>query len=194
MATRRERPSKGRKRVTARTAGAGAKKSRVVRGSQSPRRPAKAPPKRSSRALALDPTRVPADGERAGIASTKAHVAKLDDEQARSLALKCRDAASAKKAEGVLMLDIRDRAAFADFFILATGRSAIQARAVADAVVEAGEEEWGSPLRVEGYNDASWILVDYGAVIVHVFTPQAREFYSLERLWGKTPGASKRRS
>ena len=191
MAARRKRPAKGLKRVTARPAAAGAKK-RAARGA--PARPGtKPPPRRSGRALALDPARA-ANAERAGIASTKEHVAKLDDEQARSLALKCRDAASAKKAEDVRMLDIRDKAAFADFFILATGRSVIQARAVADAVVEAGEEEWGSPLRVEGYNDASWILVDYGAVIVHVFTPQAREFYSLERLWGKAPGASKRRS
>lgn len=179
MATRRERPSKGRKRVTVRATS---------------RRAPKAPPPRSGRARSLDPARSSSDVERAGIASTKEHVAKLSDEQARTLALKCRDAASAKKAEDVRMLDIRDKAAFTDFFILATGRSVIQARAVADAVVEAGEEEWGSPLRVEGYSDASWILVDYGAVIVHVFTPQAREFYDLERLWGKAPGASKRRA
>lgn len=194
MATRRERPSKGRKRVTPRTAGPGSKKSRTSRNAASARRVVKAPPKRSSRALALDPAQPAVDHERAGIASTKDHVAKLSDEQARSLALTCRDAASAKKAEGVLMLDIRDKAAFADFFILATGRSAIQVRAIADAVAEAGEEAWGSPLRVEGYNDANWVLVDYGAVIVHVFTPQAREFYNLERLWGKAPGASKRRA
>lgn len=153
----------------------------------------KRPPANSGRSLVLDAAQA-VESDRAGIASTKEHVAKLNDEQARSLALKCRDAASAKKAEDVLMLDIRDKAAFADFFILATGRSAIQARAIADAVVEAGEDEWGSPLRTEGYNDATWILVDYGAVIVHVFTPQAREFYSLERLWGKAPSASKRRA
>jgi ribosome-associated protein len=153
----------------------------------------KRPPANSGRSLVLDGGHA-MEPDRAGIASTKEHVAKLDDEQARSLALSCRDAASAKKAEEVLMLDIRDKAAFADFFILATGRSAIQARAIADAVVEAGEDEWGSPLRTEGYKDATWILVDYGAVIVHVFTPQAREFYNLERLWGKAPSASKRRS
>lgn len=192
MATRRERPSNGRKRVNVRAAKAGVKKPRVARAAS--RRVPKAPPARSGRALVLDPTHGPDSVDRAGIASTKDRVAQLSDDQARSLALTCRDAASAKKAEDVLMLDIRDKAAFADFFILATGRSAIQARAVADAVVEAGEEEWGAPLRVEGYNDASWILVDYGAVIVHVFTPQARDFYNLERLWGKAPGASKRRA
>jgi ribosome-associated protein len=127
-----------------------------------------------------------------GIASTRDVVATLSDEQARRLALDCRDAAEAKKAEGVLMLDIRDRAGFADYFILATGRSVIQVRSIADAVAEAGEERWGAPLRTEGYNDGTWILVDYGPVIVHVFTPQAREFYNLERLWGK-PSPPKRK-
>lgn len=92
------------------------------------------------------------------------------------------------------MLDIREKAGFADYFVLSTGRSVIQARAIADAVVEASEDRWGAPLRTEGYNDGSWILVDYGPVIVHVFTPQAREFYNLERLWGKAPAAAKRKS
>lgn len=192
MATRRKRPSKARSRTASRPSAGTAKPSRKTRPAVS--RPAvKRPPAKSGRSFVLEAAQA-VDTGRAGIASTKEHVAKLDDEQARALALKCRDAASAKKAEDVLMLDIRDKAAFADFFILATGRSAIQARAIADAVVEAGEDEWGSPLRTEGYNDATWILVDYGAVIVHVFTPQAREFYSLERLWGKPPSASKRRA
>jgi ribosome-associated protein len=147
------------------------------------RRPAAA----SGRARVLAP-------ERMGIASARDTVETLSDADARALALACRDAASAKKAEGVLMLDIREKAGFADSVVLATGRSVIQARAVADAVVEAGEDTWGSPLRTEGYKDGTWILVDYGAVIVHVFTPQAREFYNLERLWGKAPAASKRKT
>jgi ribosome-associated protein len=128
-----------------------------------------------------------------GIASTSDVVTSLSDEQARDLALCCRDAAQEKKAENVLMLDLRGRAGFADYFILATGRSVIQARSVADAVAEAGEGTWGAPLRTEGYNDGTWILVDYGAVIVHVFTPQAREFYNLERLWGKPSPPAKRK-
>ena len=117
----------------------------------------------------------------------------LSDAEAKDLALSCRDAAAAKKADDVLMLDIREKAGFADYFILATGRSVIQARSIADAVVEAAEQVWGAPARTEGYNDGSWILVDYGAVIVHVFTPQAREFYNLERLWGKAAPAAKRK-
>lgn len=145
------------------------------------------PPAASNRARVLAPSGL-------GIASTSDAVSVLSDADAKELALACRDAASAKKAEDVLMLDIREKAGFADFFVLATGRSVIQARAIADAVVEASEDRWGAPLRTEGYNDGTWILVDYGAVIVHVFIPQAREFYNLERLWGKAPAPSKRKS
>jgi ribosome-associated protein len=141
----------------------------------------------SNRARALAPVGL-------GIASTKDAVRKLSDADAKALALSCRDAASAKKAEDVMMLDIKEKAGFADYFILATGRSVIQARSIADAVVEASEDTWGAPLRTEGYNEGTWILVDYGAVIVHVFVPQAREFYNLERLWGKSPATSKRKS
>ncbi|HLJ84420.1 MAG TPA: ribosome silencing factor [Candidatus Eremiobacteraceae bacterium] len=129
--------------------------------------------------------------KRAGIASASATVKTLTDAEVRRLADDCRAAAVEKKAEAVLVLDIRKKAAFADYFVVATGRSIIQARAIADAVVEASETKFGSPVRVEGYKDGTWILVDYGAVIVHVFTPPAREFYNLERLWGK-PAAARR--
>jgi len=156
---------------------------KVVKGATGLRRPAAA----SNRAKILTSAGL-------GIASTSDAVRALSDADAKDLALACRAAASAKKAEDVLMLDIREKAGFADYFVLATGRSVIQARAIADAVVEAGEDTWGAPLRTEGYNDGTWILVDYGAVIVHVFIPQAREFYNLERLWGKAPAPAKRKA
>ena len=132
--------------------------------------------------------------QRNGIASTRTTVGPLSDSAALALARRCRDAAAGKKAEDVVMLDIRKRANFADYFVLATGRSLIQARAIADAVVEACEDDYGSPVRTEGYNEGGWILVDYGPVIVHVFLPQSRDFYNLERLWGKPPAAAKRSS
>ena len=128
-----------------------------------------------------------------GIASIREPVELLTDEQARALAHACRNAALEKKGENVLLLDIRDRASFADFFVIATGRSVLQARSIADGVVEASENDVGAPLRTEGYNEGSWILIDYGPVIVHVFTLQAREFYNLERLWGKPAPAPKKR-
>jgi ribosome-associated protein len=131
---------------------------------------------------------------RQGIATTTEQVkALLTDRQVNDLAQRCREAAMDKKAENVLLIDIRGRANFADYFVLATGRSAIQVRAIADGVVEASETKFGAPIRTEGYNDANWILVDYGSVIVHVFTPAAREFYNLERLWAKPTAAQKRK-
>ena len=132
--------------------------------------------------------------KRNGIASTRNTIGTLDDAAVLALARQCRDAALGKKAEDVVMLDIRKLANFADYFVLATGRSLIQARAVADAVVEACEDTFGSPIRTEGYSEGGWILVDYGPVIVHVFLPQPREFYNLERLWGKPTSAAKRTS
>ncbi|HKW45744.1 MAG TPA: ribosome silencing factor [Candidatus Eremiobacteraceae bacterium] len=128
---------------------------------------------------------------RDGIASLREPVGSLSEAKVRQLAESCRKAAIGKKADATVLLDIRKKATFADYFVLATGRSVIQARAVADAVVEESESEFGSPIRIEGYKDGAWILVDYGAVIVHVFTPQAREFYNLERLWGK-PAATRK--
>jgi ribosome-associated protein len=122
-----------------------------------------------------------------GIASTHARVTTLSDREINDLAQRSREAAIEKKAEHVVLLDIRGRANFADYFVLATGRSVIQVRAIADAVVEASEGKYGAPVRTEGYNDGNWILVDYGPVIVHVFTAAAREFYDLERLWAKPP-------
>jgi ribosome-associated protein len=131
---------------------------------------------------------------RDGIASTRDRVRTLTDRQINDLTQRCREAAIEKKAEQVTILDIRGRANFADYFVIATGRSVIQARAVADAVVEASEDLYGAPIRTEGYNDGNWILVDYGPVIVHVFTPAAREFYNLERLWAKPAGKPKRKA
>jgi ribosome-associated protein len=129
---------------------------------------------------------------RNGIASTRNTIGVLGDEETLALARRCREAALGKKAEDVVMLDIRKLANFADYFVVATGRSLIQARAIADAVVEACEDTFGSPIRTEGYSEGGWILVDYGPVIVHVFLPQAREFYNLERLWGKATAPAKR--
>jgi len=78
----------------------------------------------------------------------------------------------------------------ADTFAIVSGRSKIQTRAIADAVVEAVRSHGYSVGRVEGYADGSWILLDLGNVIVHVFTPEQRAFYNLERLWSYPNAAS----
>lgn len=79
------------------------------------------------------------------------------------------------------------RTILADTFAIVTGRSKIQTRAIADAVTQAVEREGYQVSRVEGYGDGTWILIDLGNVIVHVFTAEQREFYNLERLWDATP-------
>jgi len=81
---------------------------------------------------------------------------------------------------------VSDRTILADTFAVVTGRSKIQTRAIADNIVERAGESGFTVSRVEGYNDdGSWILIDLGIVIVHVFTPEQRQFYNIERLWNE---------
>jgi ribosome-associated protein len=93
-------------------------------------------------------------------------------------------AALDKKASDVVVLDLRGTPAFTDFFILCSGQSQRQVKAIADAVEDALRAAKVRPAHIEGYERAEWILMDYFTLIVHVFTPQTRAFYSLERLWG----------
>ena len=93
-------------------------------------------------------------------------------------------AALDKKALDVVVLDLRHTPAFTDFFLLCSGQNTRQVQAIADAVEEALRAVKARPSHVEGYERAEWILMDFFTFIVHVFTPQTRAFYSLERLWG----------
>jgi ribosome-associated protein len=93
-------------------------------------------------------------------------------------------AALDKKAADVVVLDLRHTPAFTDFFLLCSGQNARQVHAIADAVEEALKAAKVRPAHIEGYDRAEWILMDYFTLIVHIFTPQTRAFYSLERLWG----------
>ena len=89
-----------------------------------------------------------------------------------------------KKGADVVVLDLRNTPAFTDFFVLCSGNSQRQVKAIADAVEEALRAAKLRPAHIEGYDRADWILIDYFSFIVHVFTPQTRSFYALERLWG----------
>jgi ribosome-associated protein len=93
-------------------------------------------------------------------------------------------AALDKKAMEVVVLDLRHTPAFTDFFLLCSGQNTRQVQAIADAVEDALRAAKIKPAHVEGYKRAEWILMDFFSFIVHVFTPQTRDFYSLERLWG----------
>lgn len=94
-----------------------------------------------------------------------------------------REAALGKLAEKPLALDVRDVVSFADVFLIFSGRSDRQVRAIADAVAEAARALGEKPLGVEGYEDGRWVLMDLGDVVVHVFQQEVREHFDLERLW-----------
>jgi ribosome-associated protein len=93
-------------------------------------------------------------------------------------------AALDRKAEDMVVLDLTKASAFTDFFVICTATNRRQSQAIADAVKEALAKKGARPALVEGYEKGDWILIDYFDFIVHVFMPSAREFYSLERLWG----------
>ena len=93
-------------------------------------------------------------------------------------------AAEDKKAENITVLDLRDAHGFTDYFVICSGSNARQIHAIADAVTEALAGAGSRPAHVEGYDRSEWVLVDYFDFIVHVFSPETRAFYGLERLWG----------
>ena len=93
------------------------------------------------------------------------------------------DVASDRQASDLVLLDIRNVSLLADYFVICTAETGRQLRAVVDAVVEDVENRGQRPLHVEGSVDSGWVLLDYGGVIVHVFSPAEREYYRLERLW-----------
>ena len=92
-------------------------------------------------------------------------------------------AAGDKKAAALVVLDLREVASFADYFLIASGANVRQVQAIADEVVERLKRNGARALRVEGYRTAEWVLLDYGDFIFHVFEEKARRFYDLERLW-----------
>jgi ribosome-associated protein len=93
-------------------------------------------------------------------------------------------AAESKKAADTLVLDLRGVTSFADFFVIATGANPRQVQAIGDEVGLQLKRQAGElPFSIEGYNQAEWVLADYGDLLVHIFSPKAREYYSLERLW-----------
>jgi ribosome-associated protein len=93
-------------------------------------------------------------------------------------------AALDKKAEDVVVLDLRKASSFTDYFLLASGTNQKQILAIADAVLDTLRNEGMRPNHTEGYPRQEWILLDYAGLVVHVFTPRMRAFYDLERLWG----------
>jgi len=92
-----------------------------------------------------------------------------------------------KKAEDVIVLDVRGLTSYADYFVVMTADSDRQAGAIADAVDEKLKERGATKVGVEGYESGRWILIDYGDVVAHVFNRESRGFYDLEGLWADAP-------
>ena len=93
-----------------------------------------------------------------------------------------------KKAVDVIELDVRGVVGYTDFFLVCSGNTARQTKAIHDAIHQTLKDEHDLlPRRVEGLREARWILMDYLDVVVHIFTPDARDFYRLEQLWGEVP-------
>ena len=87
------------------------------------------------------------------------------------------------KAEDIVQIDLRGKSSIGDYMIIASGRSSRQVTAISEKLVDNIKKDFGRPSRVEGKNAGDWVLIDTGDVIVHVFRPEVREFYQLEKMW-----------
>ena len=98
------------------------------------------------------------------------------------------DYAADRKALDIVQLDLRRTIAYTDYFVICSGRTDRQTKAIHDAIHSGMKSDHGLlPGRVEGLSEARWILMDYLDVVVHVFTPETRQYYRLEQLWGEAP-------
>ena len=113
----------------------------------------------------------------------------------RKLAMRCRELADDKKAEGIVILDVRKVSSIADYYVIATGTSEPHLRAMVEHLRETLiEEEDLRPRATDGAIQTSWVVLDYFDVIVHLMRPEVRSRYDLEGLWGEVPRVRKRKS
>lgn len=106
----------------------------------------------------------------------------------KEIAIAAAIAASDKKAEDIVAIDVAELLVVTDYFVICSGRNELQAKAIADEVEDRLREELGiKPIGREGQAEGKWILLDFADVVVHVFQPEERDFYRLEKLWGDAP-------
>jgi ribosome-associated protein len=110
-------------------------------------------------------------------------IAERTEMEPADLAHRIVDVASDHKAADIVMLRTAEVTSMADYFVICSGRSERQVQALAGTIVDQLRDEGVRPVGVEGRASARWVLIDYGSVIVHVFAPEEREYYGLERLW-----------
>jgi len=119
------------------------------------------------------------------IASSGVKPALEHPDASRELAIIIAQAAADRKAGDIVLLRVAEVSYVADYFVLVTGYSRPQVRAIAGAIEQKVEQEWQQrPLRTEGQTEGNWVLQDYGDVLVHIMMPKEREFYNLEAFWG----------
>jgi ribosome-associated protein len=159
-----------------------AKRRTTAKKPAKPRRGA-ALPKRG-RAAAPAPVRKKTPKPKAPV---EAPLPRSGPDESRPRAMEVARAGLDKKAEDVLVIDVRGLSSYADYFVLMTADSDRQAGAIADAVDEKLKAQGASKVGVEGYESGRWILIDYGDVVAHVFNREARGFYDLEGLWADAP-------
>lgn len=97
-----------------------------------------------------------------------------------------------KQADNLRVLELSDLSDFTDHFIICTGNNVRQVKALSDQVVESLREHKVKPLAIEGYEHATWVLIDYGHFLVHIFDPDTREYYRLEGMWTDAPDVTRR--
>ncbi len=111
----------------------------------------------------------------------------LADKSSLEVAQMLSQAALEKKAEDLLILDVRGISSFADYFVIMSGRSTRHVQGLADAVGQYMSKKRMSQKKIEGFSEGHWVLLDYGDVVVHIFYHESREFYDLEGLWHDAP-------
>lgn len=109
------------------------------------------------------------------------------EREALELARRVVDLAADKKASDIVLLGVRELTTMADYFVICSGASERQLGAIADGIVQGLKGEGIRPIGSEGAPGAHWLLLDFGAVIVHVFSPPERDYYQLEKLWAEAP-------
>lgn len=121
----------------------------------------------------------------ANIPTTAGYSVEQSAADSHKLALTTAQAADARKAADIVLLKVTEVSYLADYFLIATGFSHVQVRAIANSIEQTVEETYNRlPIHREGHKDGSWVLLDYGEVIVHIFSQKEREFYNLEAFWG----------
>ena len=108
-------------------------------------------------------------------------------DNSRKLAIYAAQLAQDKKARDLKMLEVGKVSIVADYFLIVSGNSSTQVHTISDYIVESFKKADIQALRVEGYREGWWVILDYGILVVHIFQPEARAFYDLERLWSDAP-------